>query len=406
MRRALPVMIAVALAGCGETTPCSVRFPAEAAGVRTWDARQVEEALDRFGDRDYEVREEAQRSLLTWSEEAPERILALLPKGHPDPEICERVRILRTEILHAQRCRGGEAGLRARLGESPDLASAIHDFIQTPGTESLDRLRVLAGEEKFALCEGSILLYLLEADPWMSVTEGMALLSRVDELKLSEAAPLVVRFLGHPTAEVRCLAATTLGHLKASAFTSPITDLLADPNPRVRANALYALRDLAAPATAPAIERCLGDADDDVRHAAVSALLTMEAVASWKAIVPLLQDPSPRVREDAAHALGLLGAREAAPAIVPLLTDLQDREFDLPQVASQALGRLGNRSVIPAIGEWIEGYRGDPRNLGWAVHTLGRLTGQDWRWDRPDVAAALAWWALHREDPEFLSRAK
>jgi putative heme-binding domain-containing protein len=131
---------------------------------------------------------------------------------------------------------------------------------------------------------------------------------------------------------------------------------------------------------APLLMRKLGSPDAEVRAAAIEALGEIQAAEGRDAVLPLLQDKDVRVRRAAAGAAGKLGAKKANEPLLKLASDadptlrrnsldslrllrepravplavaaLGDRQVELK--ALECLADLGGPEQAGAVGEWAK----------------------------------------------------
>lgn len=118
------------------------------------------------------------------------------------------------------------------------------------------------------------------------------------------------------------------------------------------------------------------------RHLVMSA-----AKPGFKVALPLLTeilriDSYASVRGSAANALGRIGDRSAVPALGEALLDKEARE-DIRGSAATALGQIGDRSAVPALSEALLDKEASDGIRGSAATALCHITGtlEPWMFD-------------------------
>jgi len=218
-----------------------------------------------------------------------------------------------------------------------------------------------------------------------------------DPLQASKVAP----FLEDPDPEVRSTAAAMLIKLGAQASYVPeLTRLLHDPDMNTRYDVAMCLGKIGDSPFVPAITGLLKDPNVQVRLFAVSALGKSGSHSCVPAIARLLEDLDPQVQATSALALGKLGARSCVPAIEKLFMDASAMNAETRGILAVALGYLGDRSFAGEIAKLLE-----TSDDYYAASALESLSGESWPKVFPDrIKIARAWWAAHKNDPEFSPR--
>jgi HEAT repeat protein len=204
-------------------------------------------------------------------------------------------------------------------------------------------------------------------------------------------APLAAGLVD-PNEGVRAIAATLVGEERVRPLVASVRPLLTDESPLVRASAIYALRSVGA----------------EVDPTPLGALL--------------LESPEPGVRAHAAFLFGELGDRSALPLLrqalheeIPGATEQQERlvwlqvaeamvklgdrdrlegiraalyparpeEFEIAVLATQILGRLGDRSSMAQLinlSEYTQNGRTVPAELRLAVADAAARMGRKEGW--------------------------
>jgi HEAT repeat protein len=215
--------------------------------------------------------------------------------------------------------------------------------------------------------------------PAVSPSQNQTNQQRSREIE-SEVAHWSVR-LKSSDEEERRDAAMMLSRLESNAATSALAGALTDPSPRVRAAASAGLAERPDPSVAPllaarvtqekdafvrktlayslgkfrgpertgALIAALKDKNPEVRGAAAVGLGDHPDPDALAALMTALSDKNPFVRAQAARALGVNGsaAAQAIPALTKLLTS--DDDGEARRQAATALGRIGDRSALPAL---------------------------------------------------------
>jgi HEAT repeat protein len=191
------------------------------------------------------------------------------------------------------------------------------------------------------------------------------------ELKLPQSIPTLLRALEDKDADVRNVAARSLGRMKLQAAEEALIALLGKHDQAVSAR-IAAICIEMGPRTTPLLiktlrdggqkarfwaARILGeiadqratrsliesvqDPDADVRSAAVWAIGNIADSSTVSIVIPHLSDPVWYVRAHAAEALGKIGDSSAA---TPLADALRDQSWWVRRNALDALVRLGEAS--------------------------------------------------------------
>jgi len=213
----------------------------------------------------------------------------------------------------------------------------------------------------------------------------------------SEIVPMLLQGLASTNAAVRMLACECLGALGQVPAASMIEKLIEDPDPPVRAAAVNALMRLGCDGAIPAMGACLTDPQSIVREATVAAFCCMDveivagtllslvgtpgfspriALTVARAnphrsyhpfIVTCLTDASAPVRRSAVEALARQPTVDVVGTLEPLL---RDADPDVRRAVVTILGGFRSRRVKQLLTNQAET---DPETVVDAVQALGRL---------------------------------
>ncbi len=297
--------------------------------------------------------------------------------------------------------------------------SGIGDKVLPWLAESEPRLRLAAaealGRQPAARAVVQLGRTLSDSDPQVRAAAARA-------LGASESADAVLPLLGRlddSVPEVRQEVVSALARLGDARAVVPLIGKVEDARPGVRRAVARALGELGDARSVGALVLSLRDADDDVKVSAIGALGRIGDPGAAPSIIALLaNDPAPHVRSQALSALGRLGTpdalnvllaelshdepgRERGPVLealeragpsalsllraclqgpaqgernggcalalgatgdrtsAPLVVLAMERGAITPEIGLEALGRLGERSVVPAVLEHLRAA--DPR---------------------------------------------
>lgn len=184
------------------------------------------------------------------------------------------------------------------------------------------------------------------------VTHQVAEMDRIGPTAQTDRAALAQ--LGHAIRDPRPEVASRAAHWLVQAGPAALPMLraaLADSSPRVRISASYVLGLLGPEASAvvPALTRQLAGENDSVANMAGWALSEIEPGGSGTLVrdISALRYGTTLERADAASRLGLQG-EASIDAILILVRALADSDWQVARAASDALVRIGYRS-IPAV---------------------------------------------------------
>jgi putative membrane-bound dehydrogenase-like protein len=125
-----------------------------------------------------------------------------------------------------------------------------------------------------------------------------------------------------------------------------LASLLGDPRPAVRRRAMQALADKGAD-DVPAVTAVMASAPSvEARRNAVWTATRIEHATARAAVRSALADRDETVRQVAAHSASVWRDRGAIPGLLRLL---EGSSAHNQRVAAEALGRMGEKSVVPAL---------------------------------------------------------
>jgi cellulose synthase operon protein C len=231
--------------------------------------------------------------------------------------------------------------------------------------ESEPRLRLAAAEalrrQPSARAVAQLGRALADSDPAVRAAAARA-------LGASENPEAVLPLLGRlddTVPEVRQEVVLALARLGDARAVVPLIGKVEDARPSVRAAVARALGELGDSRSVGALVLSLRDAEDDVKIGALAALGRIGDPASGPSIVAVLESrPAPPVRAQALRALGRLGTPEALNVLLAELShDEQGRERE---PVLQALERAG-ASAIELVRACLRGPAQGDRNNGCAL---------------------------------------
>ncbi len=197
------------------------------------------------------------------------------------------------------------------------------------------------------------------------------------ELKLPTSIPTLLHALEDKDADVRYVAARSLGRMKLQAAEEALIALLGkhdqavsariaaiciemgprtaplliktlrDGSPKARFWAARILGEIADPRATRSLSEAIQDPDADARSATVWAIGNIADRSSASIVAPLLQDPIWYVRAHAAEALGKIGDPTSTTALAEAL---RDQSWWVRRNALEALVRLGEASKPALMG--------------------------------------------------------
>ena len=167
------------------------------------------------------------------------------------------------------------------------------------------------------------------------------------ELKLPQSVPTILHALEDKDADVRNVAARSLGRMKLQAAEEALVALLGKHDQSVSARIAATCIEMG-PRTAPLLIKTLRDGEPMARFWAARILGEVADPRATRTLCDALLDPEPDVRSAATRALGNVADPATAPLVGPLL---QDSVWYVRAHAAEALGKLGNPFFAAALGD-------------------------------------------------------
>jgi len=167
------------------------------------------------------------------------------------------------------------------------------------------------------------------------------------ELKLPMSIPTLLQALDDKDADVRNVAARSLGRMKLQAAEEALIALLGKHDQAVSAR-IAAICIEMGPRTAPLLIKTLRDGIPKARFWAARILGEIADPRAARSISEALQDADPDVRSAAVWAIGNIADRSSAPIVAPLL---KDPVWYVRAHAAEALGKIGDPSLTGALAE-------------------------------------------------------
>ncbi|MGE5175663.1 MAG: HEAT repeat domain-containing protein [Hyphomicrobiales bacterium] len=167
------------------------------------------------------------------------------------------------------------------------------------------------------------------------------------ELKVPASVPALLGALEDRDADVRNVAARSLGRMRLQAAEEALVGLLGKHEQAVSARIAAICIEMGA-RTAPLLIRALREGTPKARFWAARILGEIRDPRATRSLGDALLDEEADVRSSAAWAIGAIGEAGTAPLIAPLLAD---PVWYVRAHAAEALGRVGDRGSAPALGE-------------------------------------------------------
>ena len=166
------------------------------------------------------------------------------------------------------------------------------------------------------------------------------------ELKLPQSVPTLLHALEDRDADVRNVAARSLGKMKLQAAEEALIGLLGKHDQSVSAR-IAAICIEMGERTAPLLIRTLRDGTPRARFWAARILGEIRDPRATRSLCEALSDPDADVRSSATWALGMVADRATASAVAPLL---EDPAWYVRAHAAESLGKIGDPRNVNALG--------------------------------------------------------
>jgi HEAT repeat protein len=176
-------------------------------------------------------------------------------------------------------------------------------------------------------------------------------------LGVREALPAAITATDDLDQRVRAAAVELLGDHSGSEVLGIIRDKIADPEAAVRAAAVRALAALGQVSELE-MRAALDDPSSTVKEVAVKAVAGARLATLMPRLIELLRDSDLAVRREAAQAIGILGDRSVVPA---LLRAFPDPVSQVSQALAVAVSRLDHEAVPGLVDSLIESRDLDAR---------------------------------------------
>lgn len=167
------------------------------------------------------------------------------------------------------------------------------------------------------------------------------------ELRMPQCVPTLLHALEDADADVRIVAARSLGRMKLEAAEEALVALLGKPDQAVSARIAAIFIEMG-PCAVPPLIRALREGPPRGRFWSARILGEIHDPRATRSLGEALLDPDPEVRSAATWALGRMGDRTTAFLAEPLL---RDPVWFVRAHAAEALGRIGDAAVAPVLGE-------------------------------------------------------
>lgn len=369
MRRRLPRALAAAF------------LAALWAGAAEEPLPPVEPLIERMGDRQFRIREEAFQALSARAraDAAARDALAAAVARHPDLEVRERARMIleETELPFLETVLE-MPGLAERLS-SGDLKEQFEALASVPrAPEAFPLFRRFVADRQ---ANAQLRSLALEASARLPLSEVRALLRDV------------ARDTGEPLREQ---AIAWLGRLRETAAAPDLLGVARDPRDAARLRACYALVAMRHAPALSLLRELVADAAlaDDLRSLAVIGCGRMRDVQSLPALLALargetLSRPDHPLRIFAVRALGDLPDPRAGAVLLDLV--VRPGDGSVQREACLALGARREAEAVEALRRCLEDGGRPLRVRKAAVAALRRITG----WERAGPLEAQA--AFYKE---------
>jgi HEAT repeat protein len=253
----------------------------------------------------------------------------------------------------------------------------LDDDLHSPSAQTRAAAVRELGTHPAAEVAGRVLEALGDPDPGVRSDAAQT----AAQLRLAEAAPILMRWLDEPDEDLRVVALEALGAMPGDGPVAALVRALADARALVRRAAVRGLRGRSETSAAitSALIGALDDVDGSVRLESVGALVHR---ARWAgggddgtvdaALRAHVSDDAPEVRAAVAASLGALGDPDAS---VVLLRLAADPLAEVRSAAAAALGRLRPIDAAAALAAMSRHDELEPAHA--ALAALGRIPGAE-----------------------------
>ena len=197
--------------------------------------------------------------------------------------------------------------------------------------------------------EGVVSRYLRRARSRMKWTRAHAL-RILGELKVPSSVPALLAALEDKDADVRNVAARSLGRMKLQAAEEALVELLGKHDQAVSSR-IAAICIEMGPRTAPLLIRSLREGTPKARFWSARILGEIRDARATRSLGDALGDKEPDVRSASVWALGMIADRSSAMLVEPLI---RDPMWYVRAHAAEALGRIGDPGAVAACAEALK----------------------------------------------------
>ena len=195
---------------------------------------------------------------------------------------------------------------------------------------------------------GLVARFLREARSRMKWTRARSL-RILGDLKVPASVPALLTALEDRDADVRNVAARSLGRMRLQAAEEALVSILGKNDQAVSAR-IAAICIEMGPRTAPLLIRALRDGPPRARFWAARILGEIRDARAVRSLGDALLDPDDDARSAAVWALGQCADRATGPLVEPLL---RDPRWFVRAHAAETLGKLGDGEYAPALGTML-----------------------------------------------------
>ena len=233
-----------------------------------------------------------------------------------------------------------------RIQAMPGIVAAVTGRWSELAAEEVSQLELSLRLEVLHALEraGVVLKYAREAESMFKWTRAHAL-RVLGELKLPQSTAALLHALEDRDADVRIVAARSLGRMKLQAAEEALVQVLGKADQAVSARVAAICIEMG-PRTAPLLIKALREGTPKARFWAARVLGEIGDPRSVRSLGDAVLDPDAEVRSASAWALGRLKDPSAAVLVEPLL---QDPVWYVRAHAADTLGRIGGGAYAPRL---------------------------------------------------------